>query len=147
MNDQLPNENRPKMVELFKYAPMKKAFGMELHYNQEGSAIFQMPYQEKFNHTFGSVHGGVLSTLLDNAGWFTVAPYYENWITTVDLQVQFLKTTSNLELRSIGHIIKVGKSISFARMEVFDSENKMIASGSGTFSVTTQKIDLDKFIT
>ena len=99
---------------------------MELSYNSEGGAVFVMPYQEKFDHTLGSVHGGVISTLLDNAGWFTASPYYDYWISTVDLQVQFLKHTSNSGLTSVGEIVKVGKSMTFTRMELFDEEKSLL---------------------
>ena len=69
--------------------------------------------------------GGVISTLLDNAGWFTVQPHYETWINTIDLQVQLLLPTSNQSLTSIGTLVK--KNNCFSKMEVRDEDDNLIA--------------------
>ena len=83
-------KNQERAIRLFSRAPMKKTFGMNLSYNDNESAIFEMPYDQKFNHAFGGIHGGVLATLLDNAGWFSASIYYDTWISTIDLQIQYL---------------------------------------------------------
>tara|TARA_B100000925_G_scaffold151762_2_gene113840 strand:- start:3935 stop:4348 length:414 start_codon:yes stop_codon:yes gene_type:complete len=132
-------ENQEKAIDLFSRAPMKKTFNMILSYNQEDQAIFTMPFDQKFCHALGSMHGGVLSTLLDNAGWFTAQPYYENWINTIDLQVQLLLPTSNKSLVSKGTLVKKGKAIAFSRMEVFDEDDLLIATATGTFAVSNKK--------
>ena len=132
-------DNQEKAIELFSRAPMKKTFNMILSYNKEDQAIFTMPFDKKFCHALGSLHGGVLSTLLDNAGWFTVQPYYENWINTIDLQVQLLLPTSNKTLVSKGTLVKKGKAIAFSKMEVFDEDDLLIATATGTFAVSNKK--------
>ena len=134
-------ENQEKAIELFSRAPMKKTFNMILSYNQENQAIFTMPFDQKFCHALGSMHGGVLSTLLDNAGWFTAQPYYENWINTIDLQVQLILPTSNKSLVSKGTLVKKGKAIAFSKMEVRDEDDILIATATGTFAVSNKKID------
>ena len=133
-------DNQKKAIELFAKAPMKKTFNMELTYNEKDQAIFTMPFDEKFCHALGSIHGGVLSTLLDNAGWFTVQPFYENWINTIDLQVQMLLPTSKKSLRSTASIIKQGKKIAFTKMEIWDEDNTLIATGTATFAISDKKL-------
>lgn len=32
-----------------------------------------LPYNPDLDHTLGSIHGGVHTTMLDTAGWFTAA--------------------------------------------------------------------------
>ena len=131
-------EHQEKAIELFSRAPMKKTFDMELTYNDDDQAIFTMPFDQKFCHALGSMHGGVLSTLLDNAGWFTAQPYYETWINTIDLQVQLLLPTSNKTLISKGTLVKKGKTIAFSKMEVRDEDDILIASATGTFAVSNK---------
>ena len=80
--------NQIKAIELFSKAPMKKTFGMKLSYNDKDQATFSMPFDQKFCHALGSVHGGV-GGMLDNAGWFTVQPHYETWVNTIDLGTAF----------------------------------------------------------
>ena len=127
-----------KLKSLFDKAPMKRTFNMSLDYDSSGSAIFTMPYDAKFNHSLGGTHGGVIATLLDNAGWFAAAVQYDYWLATVDLHVQLLKHVSGEALKAKGEIIKTGKQLSFTRMEVTDSAGQIIAIASGTFSVTSQ---------
>ena len=135
-------KNQEDAIKLFSYAPMKKTFNMELAYNEVG-AKFTMPFNDKFTHAFKSIHGGVLSTLLDNAGWFTAQPHYNNWINTIDLQVQFIKPTANSTLFSQGRIVKVGKNISFTEMEIIDQDGHLIAKGTASFAITNKKINFE----
>jgi len=129
-------ENQKKAIDLFAKAPMKKTFNMEFSYDKNNQAVFVMPFDIKFCHALGSVHGGVLSTLLDNAGWFTAQPYYETWINTIDLKVQMLGPTSNSSLTSTANIIKKGRSIAFTSMELHDEDHKLIATATATFAVS-----------
>ena len=132
--------NQDNAIKLFSKAPMKKTFNMVLSYNKEDQAVFNMPFDQKFCHALGSLHGGVLSTLLDNAGWFTVQPHYENWVNTIDLQVQLLLPTSDKALISKGTLVKKGKNIAFSKMEVRDEDENLIATATGTFAVSNKKI-------
>lgn len=136
--------NQEKNIELFAQAPMKKTFGMELSYNENDAAVFTMSFDKNFTHAFGSLHGGVISTLIDNAGWFTASPHYDTWINTIDLQVQFLKPVSNGTITSVGEVVKIGKSFAFTNMQVFDQDDILIAKGAGTFAVSLIPLDLNK---
>ena len=121
---------------------MKKTFGMDLSYNENDAAVFTMNFDKNFTHAFGSLHGGVISTLIDNAGWFSASPNYDTWINTIDLQVQFLKPVSEGIVTSVGEVVKLGKSIAFTNMKVFNHHSELIAKGSGTFSVSNIPIEL-----
>ena len=129
-------KNQQKAIDFFAKAPMKKTFDMNLSYNESNQAIFTMPFNEKFCHSLGSLHGGVLATLLDNAGWFTAQPYYDKWINTVDLQVQLLLPSSEKSLKATGSILKIGKKIAFTRMEARNEDDIVVASATATFSIT-----------
>ena len=61
------------LIEFFDLAPMKHTFGMVLSYDSDGNAHFEMPHQERFQHAMKDTHGGVIATLLDNAGWSSLA--------------------------------------------------------------------------
>ncbi len=133
-------KRQDELIGLFNRAPMKRTFGMELHYDENGSAIFDMPYNPDFNHTLGGIHGGVIATLLDNAGWFTVAPLYNTWISTAELQVRLLNAAVKVDLYSRGRILSAGKRIAMAEMEVRTRDDLLVAVGSGSFAVTSMSI-------
>lgn len=125
------------LVKLFGSANIKKVTGMVLSYNEEGQAIFNMPYNPNFNHGIGGIHGGLIATMIDNAGWFTVAPQYENWVATVEFVTRLHEPVEKEDLRSIGRIVRMGKRLASATMEVRTAKDRLIATGSGTFSITS----------
>jgi len=135
------SERMEKLIAFFDKAPIKKTFGMDFSYNEKGEAIFVMPYNPNLNHALGGIHGGVISTLLDNAGWFTAAPHYKTWIATVDLNVQLLDHAKETRLTAVGNLVRTGKRLAMARMDVHADEGKLIATATGTFSVTSVPID------
>ncbi|HBF12969.1 MAG TPA: hypothetical protein DDW49_06220 [Deltaproteobacteria bacterium] len=135
----MTSQNKKKeeeLIKLFDKAPIKKTFGMTFHYDQ-GSAIFELPYNPGLDHALGGTHGGVIATLLDNAGWFTVALYYDTWIATSEFQTRLLEPVTKETLISRGWIIRQGKTLSVAGMEVKTSSGKLIATGTGSFVVTS----------
>lgn len=138
-NQKLQNQCE-KLKALFDKASMKNTFSMDLEYDNEGNAIFTMPYNEKFNHSLGGIHGGVIATILDSVGWFTAATKYDYWIGTTDLHVQFLRPVTGVSLKATGKLVKYGKQLAFTKMEVVDEDGNLIAVASGSFSVTSQPL-------
>ena len=118
---------------------MKKTFGMTLKYDNK-QAVFTMPYKALFDHSLNATHGGVISTLLDNAGWFTAACFFDHWIVTTNISVQFLKPSSKSALVGTGRIIKYGKNIAFTEMEAKNENNELIAKGTASFYATSNYI-------
>ena len=77
---------------------------------------------------------------MDNAGWFTAAQYYTEWMVTANLNVQYLEAASGVSLFATGKLLKKGKSIAFCDMDVFDDRETRVACGTGTFVVTNKRV-------
>lgn len=130
-------QRRSQLEALFnERAPIARLFGMRLAYEGE-AAVFHMPYNPDLDHALGQTHGGAVATLLDNAGWFTAAPYFDRWIATVELSVRLHEPVARQELTARGRIVRRGKRIVSAEMEVRGEQAQLIATGSGTFTVTS----------
>jgi uncharacterized protein (TIGR00369 family) len=134
-------ERETRLVELFHGAPIAQNTGMRLRYNEAGQACFDMPYNPRFDHALGGVHGGLIATLIDNAGWFTVAPNFHYWIATVEFSTRLLEHVQKEDLYSIGKIVRLGKTLAVCEMEVRTAKQRLIATGAGTFMVTTVALD------
>ena len=130
------------LCHFFDLAPMKHTFGMELSYDTEGNALFEMPYKEEFCHAMKDTHGGVIATLLDNAGWFTAATRYDNWVNTSELTVRLHEPANQEDLRATGRLVRAGKRLCVASMEVRTVSGRLIATGAGTFVVSSKPINL-----
>jgi uncharacterized protein (TIGR00369 family) len=132
-----------ELLALFSRAPIKKSMGMEFRYEGD-SAVFDLPYNSGFDHALNDVHGGAIATLLDNAGWFTVAQYYDSWVSTAEMQIRLVKPALRAHLQSRGRILTLGKRVAMAEMEVKNQDGTLVAVGSGTFVVTTMSTGENK---
>jgi uncharacterized protein (TIGR00369 family) len=129
--------NRQKrLVEIFHGSPIAQVTGMRMHYNEAGQAIFTMPYNPNFDHAMHQVHGGLIAIMIDNAGWFTLAPHFDHWIATVEFNTRLHEPVAKEVIISTGKIIRLGKRMSSCEMEVKTQKGRLIATGAGTFLVT-----------
>ena len=126
----------------FEKAPIRKAFGMNIRFDEEYRAIFDLPYNPTFNHGLGGIHGGVFAMLLDNAGWFTAAVHYGTWLGTVEFTTRLLEPVTGEDLQAIGHLVRAGKKLAVCNMEIRAAGGRLVAVGSGTFAVTSKSLDL-----
>lgn len=126
-----------KLITLFNGAPIIRTYGMSLEYNEADQAVVRLPYNPNFDHGFLQIHGGVMATMLDTSGWFTTAPHFDHWIATVEFQTRLLEPVEKVDLVAAGRIVRLGKRIAVCEMEVKTEAGKIIAIGSGTFTVTS----------
>lgn len=136
MDTAILQARQQKLIDLFHGSPIGKTTGMRLSYNDEGQAIFNMPHNPNLDHGLGAIHGGVFATMLDNAGWFTVAPHFETWIATVEFNTRLLKPVAKRELIATGSLVRLGKTLSTAEMKIHTDDGEIVASGAGTFVLT-----------
>ena len=126
-----------KLIDLFSKAPMKQTFNMALSY-KDNEAHFSMKYDSKFNHSLSGTHGGVVATLLDNAGWFAAALNYDTWIATSNISINYLKQSSKSDLLAVGKTVRSGKKVAYTYMEVKDSAGDLVAYATGSFVASTK---------
>lgn len=127
-------------------APMKHTFKLELSFDNAGNAHFVLPYQKEFCHSLLDTHGGVIATMIDNAGWFTAATRYETWVNTSELTVRLHEPANQEELRASGQIVRAGSKICVVSMEVKSASDRLIATGAGTFVVSEKVMKLPEGI-
>jgi len=132
-------ERCDELVAFFNRAPLKTAFGMTISYNQQHEAVFEMPYNQSFDHTMGGIYGGVVASMIDNAGWFTAAAQTDHWVSTANLNIQILEPAAKTLIRSVGHLVRSGKSLIVVSVEVRSEAGNLIAIGTGTFAVSSIK--------
>ncbi len=130
------NDRQQALLALFEAAPIARTYGMTASFPEPGRARFDLPYNPNFDHGMHQIHGGTIATLLDNAGWFTAAVHYGTWIATVEFQVRLLMPAEAVHLYSIGRVVRAGKRLAVAEMEVRDPDDGLVATGSGTFAVS-----------
>jgi uncharacterized protein (TIGR00369 family) len=116
--------------------PIALLLDMSIVEVEPGRAVFALePGEYQFN-PIGSVHGGVLTTLLDSAmgcAVHTMLPAGSGY-TTLELKVNFLRrvTTETRRLRSEGAVIHLGRTVATAEARIVDGEGRLVAHATTT---------------
>ena len=142
MGENALRERAERLVRFFSHAPMKRTFGMELSFDDRGDAVLLMPNRPDMHHALGDTHGGVIATLLDNAGWFTAATRYDCWVNTSELTVRLHEPARQEDLIGTGRVVRSGKRLCVVEMEVRSRTGRLVATGSGSFMVSSRPIEL-----
>ncbi len=110
-----------------------------LHVSPEEARLGLVVEDYHLQH-LGYVHGGVISSLADNTGWYAVvANLPENATSvTIEIKVNYLKPATKGELVAIGRLLKMGKKVAFAVVEVWQ-DSELVAYATGTYAVLELK--------
>ncbi len=84
----------------------------------------------------GFVHGGVISSLADNTGWYAVMANLpeDKTSVTIEIKVNYLKPAKEGRLIAIGKVLRLGRRVAFAVVEVY-SQEELVAYATGTYSI------------
>ena len=135
-NETTPNETMdPEVIRGFlNVSPFQTWLGLTLADVREDGVDIAMPYREELlsNPTARTIHGGILATLIDLTGLYSVLATTTPVTATVDLRVDYHRPALPGPVVAKGKIIKLGRRLSSAETRVF-SGGKLVASGRGVY--------------
>ncbi len=136
---------RLKLVRGFSInVPHNKALGMRVVDMQPGTALFELPYDEKLvgNPDTGVIHGGAITALLDGASGASVFATLVDFvpIATLDLRIDYLRPAeTGKPVMAKATCYKVTKNVAFTRAVAYhDDPDDPIAHSVGTFMLSTK---------
>ena len=113
--------------------------GMEV---EEGSVTVHLDPQEFHYNPLGSVHGGVLSTLLDTAAACSVHTTLAAGVgyTSLDLNVKFLRpvTVATGRVTCRGAVLQRGRRTALAEARMTDSKGRLLAHATSSCLIFEQ---------
>ena len=132
--------------------PFNRILGFDIELPKDGTAklSFQMRDDLIGNFLRGMLHGGVISSSLDVVGGLVafVALLDQNLVQsfdegserfskmgTVDLRIDFLRPGLGGSFVATGSILRAGRRIAVARMQLHNDDGTLIAVGTGTYSI------------
>ena len=103
---------------------------------QSGTVTIRLPYREEFRRAPDApgYHGGVIAALIDLAGHAAVAVTVGRMVPTIDLRIDFLRAPAGGDLTARSKLLRAGRSIARADVEILDDTNNVVAVGRGTYS-------------
>lgn len=113
--------------------------GIETLESREGFVRLRLPVRPDLLNGHGTVHGGVLASLVDNAVGAALATLPQlgegDGMVTTDLNISYLNPARGPVVFAEGQILEPGKSISFGEAELKDESGELVAKGRATFKV------------
>lgn len=120
--------------QLFSQVPFTRLLGARREFSEGGRARLVIDPREDLGNVIGSMHGGVVVTLLDVVMASAAVSVFDFSCTAVTLSL----TTSFLEpgrgrLTADGEVIQHDDSIAWCRAGVTDSAGRLVAQAQGSF--------------
>lgn len=122
-----------KLEALFLSAPINDFFKPEIRVSAERADI-TLQVDPKFFHAGHSVHGSVIFKLLDDACYFACqATEPEHFLVTATFNIQFMAPVTTGALTVTAEVTSGNRNVFFAKGEVFNHKERLVATGNGTF--------------
>lgn len=124
-----------KANSVFETIPFVQLVGMELIEMRDGEATVNLKMRDELRQPHGLLHGGATASLIDTAMAFAVVTKLakDEKASTVDLNIHFLRPVTKGEISCTAKIVKAGKTLLTVSAEVFDDEEKLIATALSTY--------------
>lgn len=126
-------------------------FQVEKLNKDEALVGFDMRPELVGHYLYGRLHGGVISSVLDVVGGLAVMMAIEDHhhdepamqvidrfkhLGTVDLRVDYLRQGVGERFTASAKVVRLGRRIASTHMQLINQEDKLIATGSGTYIVS-----------
>lgn len=85
------------------------------------------------------LHGGVIASLIDIAGDYAVALRVGRGVPTIGLHVDYLRMARGTKAIATAKLVKCGRSIAVADVEVTDETGALVAIGRASYSSAAAK--------
>jgi uncharacterized protein (TIGR00369 family) len=130
-----------------------KFLGLQVESLDADSVSVKIAMREEFigNFVRRTLHGGVISTMLDVTGglaaFLGVVQKMEGHslqhkrerlakLGTIDLRIDYLRPGRGKYFVSKGFILRIGNKVAVTRMELYNDAQELIAVGTGTYVVS-----------
>lgn len=120
----------------FAQVPYVQLLGLELLEVSFGAARLRLKMRDQLRQPYGVLHGGATASLIDTATAFAVIsclPEAER-ATTVDLTVHYLRPVVEGEIVCTAKVVRAGRRILTVSAEVFNEEEKLVATALSTYT-------------
>jgi uncharacterized protein (TIGR00369 family) len=146
----LSQEAREKIQKSWNSNIILTSMGIQVDFSDDNVIrAFIDPVQPHHRGGLGTaaVNGAVLSALFDLIiGLVGMVNSNNHRTGTVQLNMNFLRAVNGDKLSVEGRLVKLGKSLVFARGEIFDENNRLCSTCDGICSIDTGKPPVESFM-
>lgn len=141
-----------QFTRVFSEIPFNRILGLTLDAVLEDHIVISFIMKKDLigNYMHGILHGGVISSVLDMAGGaaamiaaiqkretedLTKLAAVLSKSSTVNLNVDFIRPGKGSTFITKAYVVHSGNRITFTRMELYNQESKLIATGTATYMI------------
>jgi uncharacterized protein (TIGR00369 family) len=125
--------------------PLLAYLGVRLTDAGPGRCEFQLDIEPRHLNRSGSLHGGVIATMLDAAcgysGLHTAADAAPANAVTVMLAISYVGRADEGRIRAVGRVTAAGRKIYFAAAELLAGDGRLLATAQGSFKRSAASTD------
>jgi uncharacterized protein (TIGR00369 family) len=113
-----------------------------------GRAVIELPFSAKVTQQQGLFHGAAIGAIGDSAGGYAALSLMPagSEVVSIEYKINFVRPADGQLLRAVGQVIRAGKSVSVARVDVFTVDQTSTGTAkSGLIAVlqaTFMRVDL-----
>jgi uncharacterized protein (TIGR00369 family) len=123
--------------------PVAELVGFRPTYVMPGRVVFAYEPREEHYNPLGTVHGGILTTVLDTVMGCAVQSLLDVGVVhvTIELKTSFVRTVTLATgaLRAEGTVVHPGSRVSTAEARLLDVEGNLYAHATSTFLVKSDE--------
>jgi uncharacterized protein (TIGR00369 family) len=107
--------------------PFNKLVGIRVVRRHADGVTIACPMSDRLRNSARVMHGGVMATLADAAVGIGLASHFgvRRPITTTEMKINFLRPVSDGKLVARSRLLRVGKRLCVARVDMFDAHRKL----------------------
>jgi uncharacterized protein (TIGR00369 family) len=135
------DEHMSALMRLINESPFFQLLSMKIKELGNGYSQLECELRKKHLNPFGSIHGGVYSSLIDTAAYWAVYCEMKDNIgyVTIDLNMHILAPVREGRLLVSGARIKTGKSMCLAEAKIETEDGNILATGTSKMLVIKEK--------
>jgi len=125
------------LIRVLNASPAYRHLGMKVVLAEEGSSRIEMEVLEDLKNLYGTVHGGMLATLLDSVCGVALGSLLRvgESLVTLDLRINYLSPVKSGTVIAEGKVIHKGRQTGVAEATLKDETGRLAAKGMSTHFV------------
>jgi uncharacterized protein (TIGR00369 family) len=108
---------------------------------EPGQAILYVDVEDIHCNGNGTLHGGVYTSLIDNATGLSVSSLVGLRTATIQMDAHFLESVSGGRITCRGEVVHRTRRTATAEGRVYDEEGNLVATGTGVFRIFEKEGD------
>lgn len=124
--------------------PYHALIGVELVERADGIARCRLPVTAKVaGGVAGSVHGGVLSALVDIAALHAIPTILvpgDTMAGTAELSISYLRPALTTMVYATARVLKKGRTLAVCDVEITDAEHRLVAKGRVSYALRPEAL-------